>query len=494
MMTRNVFLQLFFTCFLLLFISSNAFAALTSLVDNYASQHPGESGAYVLEKGEEALLARAWIADHAEKSIDVQYFIWSTDNIGILAAEALLRAAKRGVKVRVIVDDLLIDADDKTMVALASHPNVTVRIFNPKYSVGTGFIKRFFNLVLNFRNVNKRMHNKTFIADNALAITGGRNMADEYFDFDKEYNFRDRDVLVAGPVVANMTTSFEDYWQHENSVDVLEILEYTRDKLTSKDIEAVYQELHNYALQEENFESEIRTRITRLTKYFPEITTEMIWTNIHFVSDDPIKNNTSSGFGGGGKSTHTLANLLRDAKQKVLIQSPYVVFTDEAYALFNELLEKGIEIKISTNSLSATDNLPAFSGYNKQRKRLVEMGIKLYEYKDSPVIQKSIMQRYKHVKDYNPVFAIHAKTMVIDDEVVYIGTYNLDPRSQNLNTEAGVYLYNKKLATEVADSIQNDISAANSWDVSRENPNQHTGIIKRTKNFLLRFLPINPIL
>ena len=151
----------------------------------------------MLDTGEEALLACAWLVDHAEKSIEVQYFIWSTDNVGILASEALLRAAERGVKVRVIVDDLLIDAPDKTLLALAKHPNADIRIYNPKHRVGTLMHKRIYNVVTNFRGVNQRMHDKTLMVHGIAGITGGRNMADEYFSYDHDYNFRDRDAAVS---------------------------------------------------------------------------------------------------------------------------------------------------------------------------------------------------------------------------------------------------------------------------------------------------------
>ena len=164
-----------------------------AFIDSEIRSHPGQTGSYVLDRGEQALLARAWLVDHARSSIEIQYFIWSTDNIGILASEALLRAARRGVKVRVLVDDLLIDAPDKTLLALAKHPNIDIRIYNPLHSVGVPWYKRILNLVTNFRGANQRMHDKTLIVDGELAITGGRNMADEYFDYDHAYNFRDRD-------------------------------------------------------------------------------------------------------------------------------------------------------------------------------------------------------------------------------------------------------------------------------------------------------------
>ena len=197
---------------------------IDSACPHCAKQLPSSTGAYILEYGEESLLTRAWLANNASKSIDVQYFIWSTDNIGILASEALLRAAERGVKVRVIVDDFLIDADNDALVALNAHPNITIKIYNPTHSVGTSMMKRLFNVATDFRGINQRMHDKTAIFDNTVGVTGGRNMADEYFDYDTEYNFRDRDIVLMGQAVKDMTTNFDEFWHSPLCKSVDELL------------------------------------------------------------------------------------------------------------------------------------------------------------------------------------------------------------------------------------------------------------------------------
>src|SRR5512138_2352455 len=191
-------------CALLAFVPTLRADTPLHFIDEQVAAHPGQSGSYVLDTGDEALIARAWLTDHAERTLEVQYFIWSTDNVGILAAEALLRAADRGVNVRVIVDDLLMDAPDESLLALAHHPNIDIRIYNPKSSVGIPIQKRVMNVATDFRGVNQRMHNKVLLIDGKAAITGGRNMADEYFDYDHEYNFRDRDVLLVGAVVGTV--------------------------------------------------------------------------------------------------------------------------------------------------------------------------------------------------------------------------------------------------------------------------------------------------
>ena len=216
------------------------------------------SGAYILEKGDEALMARAWLTDHAIRSIDVQYFIWSTDNIGILAGESLLTAADKGVRVRVLVDDLLVDAKDETLIALDAHPNVDIRIYNPQHSVGVSRIRRLVNLVMDFRDANQRMHDKTAIFDNLVAITGGRNMADEYFDFNREYTFRDRDVLLIGNVVHSMTSNFNEFWNSPYALSVSELLGQDSGAYPASRIEVHYAALHQYANDPANYEPEVR--------------------------------------------------------------------------------------------------------------------------------------------------------------------------------------------------------------------------------------------
>jgi putative cardiolipin synthase len=216
------------------------------------------TGAYILEKGEEALLGRAWLTRNAEASIDVQYFIWSSDNIGTLAAEGLLSAAERGVTVRVLVDDLLIDADDRTLLLLAAHPNVRIRIYNPNITVGTSLLARIFNAITDFRGVNQRMHDKTAIFDGIAGITGGRNMADEYFDFDHEYNFRDRDILLLGLAVADMSRNFDEFWTSSLAVPVEDVLDDAAAIVSDEDALMRAQELHAYAADPANFQGRNR--------------------------------------------------------------------------------------------------------------------------------------------------------------------------------------------------------------------------------------------
>lgn len=470
-----------------------------SYIDEQIAAHDGLTGVLVLDKGEEALLARAWLADHAQHTIEVQYFIWSTDNIGILATEALLRAAERGVNVRVIVDDLMIDAPDKTLLALALHPNISIQIYNPKHSVGTPIQKRLLNVVTDFRGVNQRMHDKTFIVDGKVAITGGRNMADEYFDYNQEYNFRDRDILVLGNVVERMVWSFEQFWRSELSVPVTDRFDglgllQKNVTVNNDEVQQIYQELHEYAESPENFEPEVRATIESVSDSFESLTKEVIWTDAKFISDTPGKNDRTFSLGGGGITTDELAKLVENAKHKIVIQSPYLVLSDGAESLFRKTRKRGVSIQISTNSLSSTDNLQAFSGYKNQRQNLLDMGLQIFEYKPDPDVQGQLLHRREGVKKGSPIFTIHAKTMVVDSEIVFIGTYNLDPRSENLNTEVGVIIRNEKLAKMVEQSIQTDMGPANSWNALYDDPDNRSSSWKQLRVFFWRLMPIKPLL
>lgn len=470
-----------------------------SFIDRQVAAHAGQSGVYVMEHGEVALQARAWLAEHAQKSIDVQYFIWSTDNIGTLAAEALLRAADRGVVVRVIVDDLLIDAPDKSLLALVKHPNIDIRIYNPRHKVGTPVQKRLLNVITDFRGFNQRMHDKTVIVDGKLAVTGGRNMADEYFDYDHEYNFRDRDVLVLGEVVKQMQTSFENFWNSRLSVPVETLydgfgLMQKSIRVDDEEVRRIYREMHEYARSPENFAPQVRAAIEATPLLFPRVAKEVMWGKVEFVHDRPGKNGDSTAKDDGATTAAALAKLVEGARSLIVIQSPYLVLSDRAMELFKRALARGVRVRISTNSLASTDNIPAYSGYRNQRRRLLRMGLEIYEYKPDPEIQLELMPRAGAAKSAPPVFAIHAKSMVVDSQVAFIGTYNLDPRSENLNTEVGVIVHNEELARAVERSIEADMRPGNSWNAARDDPDQYASLAKRSKVRLWQQVPIKPLL
>jgi putative cardiolipin synthase len=399
------------------------------------------------------------------------------------------------VTVRVLVDDFLIDAEDRTLMLLAAHPGVQIRIYNPNFSVGTSFFRRMANSLTDFRGTNQRMHDKTAIFDGMAGITGGRNMADEYFDFDHEYNFRDRDVLLLGSVVHDMSSNFNEFWENPLAVPVEQLLEDTDEKLSATQVQKKYQELHAYARDSNNFEETIREAIRNMPTQFPELLRGMAWHDVRFISDAPGKNAGDSGLSGGSTSTSELISALQGARHSVLIQSPYLILPEGGLELLAELHARGVEIRVSTNSLASTDNMPAFSGYFKQRPGLLDAGIELYEFKPHPQIQAELVERYPRLAERNPIFALHAKSMVIDGTQIFIGTFNLDPRSANLNTEVGVLIESEALGRQLTESIERDIRPENSWrTTSGFNPDGEVSYYKRIKLQFLNLFPIDPIL
>ena len=477
--------------------SAPAAASPMNFIDTQIAAHPDETGVYVLDTGEEALLARAWLADHARHSIEVQYFIWSSDNIGILASEALLRAAGRGVKVRVIVDDLLIDAPDKSLLALAKHPNVDIRIYNPKHKVGTPFHRRVLNVVTDFRGVNQRMHDKTFIVDGKVAITGGRNMADEYFDYDHAYTFRDRDALVVGKAVGAMQANFDAFWASRLAMPVETLydgwgLMRKNVKVGDAEVQQVYRTLHAYADKPENLAPEVRAAIDATPASFERLAREMAWGRVEFIHDVPGKNGRRWTLGGGGQSSAALAKLVADAQESIVIQSPYLVMSDKAKALFRAAIARGVKVRILTNSLASTDNVQAFSGYRSQRTQLLKMGLDIREYKPDPANRNALFSR-ANPPAVPPVFALHAKSMVVDGKIAYIGTFNFDPRSENLNTEVGVIVYHAGLAQRLLTIMDADMRPENSWS-ALDAPDQYVPLTKRGYVRLWQLLPLKPLL
>lgn len=455
-------------------------------------QH-GKSGAYVLEDGSGSMLLRAWLTQHAEKSIDIQYFIFSTDNIGLIACDYLVRAADRGVKVRIIVDDILIDADFDDVLVLDSHENIDIKIYNPGVNLGKSIFGKIKKFTTDFRSANQRMHNKTFIVDNQLVITGGRNIADEYFDYDHEYNFRDRDIFLIGDPKKQVQNSFKEFWDSKLSVDVHQLTDEIPDRVNN---ENKFDPLHEYACNPENFWPEIRSSIENLPAAFQQIkdSNKIIWLDdIEFVSDKPGKNDETSGLGGGGISTTRLIELVKNAKESIDIQSPYLVTTELSRGLFAEAVKRGVKIRILTNSLASTDNLEAFAGYQSDRKALLETGVRIFEFKPDAKVRKDIMTGVLHQNlEHTPIFGLHSKSMVIDGVTTVIGTFNLDPRSANLNTECVVIVNSEELTKGVSAGMDIEFLPENAWETTLEyNPDSEVSRKKRIKVWTRKIVPKN---
>jgi phosphatidylserine/phosphatidylglycerophosphate/cardiolipin synthase-like enzyme len=449
------------------------------------------TGVYVLEDGDGAMITRAWLSDHAEHTIDVQYFIFSADNVGLIAADYLVRAADRGVRVRVLVDDLLVEADGDALLALDAHPNLEIRIYNPNTNIGKSLPRKLFNVAADFRGINQRMHNKTFTVDGRIVITGGRNIADEYFDYNQEYNFRDRDVLLLGGITREIQASFNRFWNDPLSRPVGELV---RSPGVDSSSRTRLEELHQYACNPGNYWPEVRAKLDSIPAAFERIRNsgELEWLDsVQYISDVPGKNDGSQGLGGGGVTLDALETLVRQAKSSIAIQSPYLITTEAGQALFRETVARGVEVRILTNSLGATDNLEAFNGYQRDRRTLLRAGVRIFEFRPDAEERRALM---KGVLPSNlrhpPIFGLHAKSMVIDGQITVIGTFNLDPRSANLNTECLTVIHSREVAQRVLAGMEQEFRPENSWETTLEsNPDRRAGIVKRVKAWMRGVVP-----
>ncbi|MEQ8364286.1 MAG: phospholipase D family protein [Cyclobacteriaceae bacterium] len=464
--------------------------ALSAQLDPFKGLMSTKTGVYTLEEGDNSMIARAWLTESAEETIDIQYFIFSADNIGLIAIDYLLRAADRGVKVRMLVDDIMVEADAEDLMALDAHPNLSIKIYNPTANIGKNLPQKLYSLSKDFQGFNQRMHNKTFIVDRQVVITGGRNIADEYFDYDHEYNFRDRDILLIGGVTQDINDSFSLFWESELSVPMSNLFDVDDFALNS---EAKYDYIHQYACNPENFWPQVRDKIRSVPIAFKNIQAsgDLVWVDsVSFVSDLPGKNE-EKGLGGGGASTDHLIELIRGAKKSVYIQSPYLVTTGLSQQLFSEAIGRGVEVKILTNSMMSTDNLEAFSGYKRDREKLLESGIDIYEFKPDAAIRFKVMTGALQKEiDYTPIFGLHAKSMVVDETIAVIGTFNLDPRSANLNTECIAVVYDSAIARNLQTAMLADMKPENAWHTTLEfNPDGEAGWWKRFSIWLRGVVP-----
>lgn len=465
--------------------------SLDDVIDSpVASDSPQrDTGVVVLEDGGSAIAARGWLTEAAEKSIDIQYFIFSTDHVGLIAADFMLRAAKRGVKVRLLVDDLLVEDDGLVLQALDKHPNIAVKIYNPNINIGKTLPQKLVNSARDFRSVNQRMHNKTFIVDGKVLITGGRNVADEYYDYDRRYSFRDRDILLIGEAVEAANQSFDEFWNHRLSVP-LAPLPKTQLVIAEED---VWQQLHHYACDEKHFWKSARRQIghfPKLYKHWQSNETLMWLPHVRFVSDPPIKNENDDMWGGSITATE-LINLVKNAKHSIKIQTPYLVTSDLGLGLFGEAVKRGVKVEILTNSLPSTDNLMAFSGYVRNRDSLRKAGVEIYEFRPDAAIRRETMtsQVVKETGEY-PTFGLHAKTMIVDDETLIVTTFNLDPRSANLNTECFVEVKNPEMTSKVVKYFDTEIQPENAWKVeSDSNGDNHAPLGKRIRLWFYHIIP-----
>ncbi len=399
----------------------------------YLKRHPGKSGFHVLQTGLDAFTARIVLIEKAEKSLDVQYYIWHDDLTGRVLHNRLLHAADRGVRVRLLLDDLDTAGKEQTLHILDAHPNIEIRLFNP-------FANRTMDFVTDLSRVNHRMHNKSLTADNQATIIGGRNIGDEYFDAAEDVAFSDLDVVGFGPVVKKVSSAFDLYW---NSQWVYPLSAFPLEEpIKQSDIVAFRQQSDQFFedARQSSYAAALReNEFAQLIKRNGQL--DVTWGRWFLVYDDPSKVEADE----VSAETH-LGPKLREAidksQKEVIIVSPYFVPGKEITAYLNQLVKKGIRVRILTNSLAANDVSIVHAGYMRYREDLVKGGVELYEYKRT--FSKEEMKQKKKNKKKNKWTgsshaSLHAKSFTFDERYLFIGSFNLDARSIALNTEMGVF-------------------------------------------------------
>jgi len=404
-----------------------------------AAQHPGESGVAIIRRGRPAFTTRVVLADLAEQTLDVQYFLWEPDATGRILADHLMRAADRGVRVRILIDDVNLKDRDAGIAALDAHPNVEIRLFNPFPHRGS----HLFGFLVDFDRVNHRMHNKLMVMDNALAIVGGRNMSDPYFEVDPRANFRDLDIAAAGPVVRDLSNVFDRFWNGAWSVPIAALVDrpYGED-----DLRAHVQRIRE-VIAKGDYPHPLDQDVAALKSELSTLVRGFVWAPAHVVYDDPASISDPS-----RRVMHTLLfGRLDRVQTELLIESAYFIPLDGGVAKLKELVDRGVRIRVLTNSLASNDVIAAFAGYSKRREAMVRNGIEMYELRPEPgPVRKRLFGGGSRA-------GLHTKAIVFDREDVFIGSFNLDARSSAINTEAGLYVTSPALAAQVIEFMNEGV-------------------------------------
>jgi phosphatidylserine/phosphatidylglycerophosphate/cardiolipin synthase-like enzyme len=477
--------------------------SIRSNILDAADDQPDQHQVILLETGDDALLARIHLIRAARESIDIQTFIWVYDRSGRWVYRELLEAARRGVKVRVLIDQFVnpeLPAEEYAAIATA-HENLEIRLFRPltvnAINKSWDVSRRTFT---GFTTMNHRMHHKVLLVDGKAAIIGGRNYQDAYFDRDATLSFRDRDVIALGPACRDVRKFFNKFWNHDKSYEAsrmqdLKLVLASGDASFPKDlnepVRPLFRELDQLA---NNYDLSLAHPSLRL------------WTvsKMEYLSDAPVKI-TQHRFPGQLNPFAQLRTFVANSQEEVLIQTPYSVFEDRTYKRWKNIRKERPEVRVclSTNSLSSADHVYVGSMALKQRRKQIEsLGIELYLAKPVPGDIREMVPRYQELlsetasymdPQWNedpeimeldiegPRFCVHSKTMIFDRKIAFVGSHNFDPRSINLNTECGVMIWDEPFARHLATLYDQAIHPDNSWVIA---PRKYPPVVGGLNNFM----------
>lgn len=400
------------------------------------SAHPGKSGIHALPDPRDAFAARVLLARSAERTIDAQYYIWHADDVGYLLFEALSQAADRGVRVRLLLDDLNTRGLDPTIAALDAHPNIEVRLYNPLAQRAV----RLLNFVTDFQRVNRRMHNKSFTVDNQVTIVGGRNIGNEYFAAGSGVAFTDLDVTAVGHVVNDVSKEFDRYW---NGPSAYPASAFVSGAGNGQELQARFEATHADAGARAYLEA---LRATPLVADLLEHKLDFEWTHASLLYDDPAKTLDAA----AGSDALLFPQLVRSMgrpKRTLDMVSPYFVPGNTGTQALVGMAQEGVQVRILTNSLASTDVSAVHAGYAKRRHVLLRAGLTLHELKPTRAGENT--ESASGVGSTGAA-ALHAKTFAVDGARIFVGSFNLDARSAKLNTEMGLVIESPVLAKRLA--------------------------------------------
>lgn len=414
----------------------------TMLWRGFATQvwsHSGMSGLRLLPLGQEAFIVRAALAEAAQRTLDLQYYSVAPDTTGTLLMYRALRAAQRGVRVRLLIDDLDVGDRDADLAMLAEHPNMQVRVFNPFALRSSAGLSRVLDYLSDGTRLNRRMHNKLWIADNAVALIGGRNLGDAYFSADGRSNFADLDVLAAGPVVAEASRSFDAYWNSEWSVP---IQAFTGDTPRPEQLEQLMSRL---AARASAFRDSDYARALQATDLEPLVSSgqlKLIPAHATMLYDSPAKLEAQT----TEQEGHVLANLrqiVESTRNELVLVSPYFVPHERGVGMLCQLTRRGVRVRVLTNSLASTDVAAVYAGYARYRPRLLACGVTLSELRPNGANSSKVG------RVLSSGVSLHAKAIMVDRKFILIGSMNLDPRSRLSNTEIAVLIDSEELGLDL---------------------------------------------
>lgn len=456
-----------------------------------AEAHPGQAGFYPVTDSIDALAIRLLMAKRAERSIDAQYYLIKRDVVGMLFIGALLEAADRGVRVRLLVDDIFTSGYDAGMAALDSHPNFEIRVFNPFARRSA----RVLDAITSFGRINRRMHNKSFTVDNQVTLIGGRNIADEYFAARQDAKFFDADVLAVGPVVEDVSRMFDQYWNNRAAVPVPVFADLPMDP------DEALRQLREKIKQKYDHLKTTQYAEVLQNAALDHLQDDLTWAPYELVYDSPDKAQS--------KKAEEAASILTPLRQAVfnvehelVVISPYFVLRKKEIEGLRSVRDRGVEITVLTNSLAATNQVVVFGGYAPIRRPMLNMGVRLYEVRADATIAGD------HRVDVEDAKAtLHTKLFVVDRSKVFIGSFNWDQRSAYINTELGVIIDSPAIGEDFSRELESMLPVKTYEVFLNEQGNMRwrgmengqevvltkepqTGFWRRMKGRLMRFLPI----